>query len=51
MLANTRAVPGDESNARVLSNLGVYMELPDAVFEDSGWISLASLGTQEESAY
>ncbi len=27
------------------------MELPDAVFEDSDWISLASLGTSEEPAY
>ena len=33
------------------AGLGVYNELPDAVIEDSGWISLASLGTSEESAY
>ncbi|MCY4672691.1 MAG: hypothetical protein OXD43_02810 [Bacteroidetes bacterium] len=51
MLADTRAVPGDESNVRRLSNLGVYTELPDAVFEDSAWISLASLGMLEESAH
>ncbi len=37
--------------AHVKAGLDVYMELPDAVFEESGWISLASLGTQEESAY
>ena len=51
MLADTRAVPGNESNARRLSNLGVYTELPDEVFEDSDWISLASLGMLEESAH
>ena len=33
------------------AGLGVYNELPDAVFENSGWIFLASLGTLEESAY
>ena len=37
--------------AHVKARLGVNMELPDAAFEDSGWISLASLRTLEESAY
>ena len=37
--------------AHVKAGLDVYMELPDAVFEDSGWISSASFATPEESAY
>ena len=37
--------------AHVKAKLGVKMEMPGAAFEDSGRISLASLGTLEESAY
>ncbi|MCY3595025.1 MAG: hypothetical protein OXI05_13125 [Bacteroidota bacterium] len=43
MLADTRAVVNSESNVRRVSNLGVYSDLPDSVFEDPNQISLASL--------
>ena len=43
LLADTRAEVGNESNVQRFLNLSVYLELPDAVFEDPGRISLASL--------
>lgn len=43
MLADTRVSVENESNIQTLTNLGVYDQLPDSVFEEPGWIFLASL--------
>ncbi len=43
MLADTRVTVNSNSNVRKISNLGVYSELSESVFEDPNQISLASL--------
>jgi len=43
MLADTRTDVKDESNIRTITNLGVYSDLPDSVFEDPNWMELTSL--------
>lgn len=49
MLADTRAAVGNRTDVRKFQNLGTYSELPDAVFEDPGWVSLASLTEKFEN--
>lgn len=49
LLADLRADPEDASRFRRLTNLGVYSELSDDVFEDPQWLSLARLS--EKSAH
>ena len=43
LLADTRREAGNESNFRQVTNLDVYSELPDTVFEGPNWISLRTL--------
>lgn len=43
MLADTRISVEDASNIRTITNLGVYDQLPESVFEDPSWMSLALL--------
>ncbi len=44
MLADTRVDVTDPSNVRTLTNLGVYSELSDSVFENPNRINLSTLG-------
>jgi len=43
LLADTRVITSDTSNIYTLTNLGVYSELPESVFEDSEWMDLSIL--------